>query len=48
MCNLEEDKTALKVLWQILTKGKNYPTKILPLKSKIGGQVRYIKDKENV
>ena len=29
-------------------KGKNDPTTFLPLKSKIGGLVRYVKDKENI
>ena len=29
-------------------KGKNDPTTFLPQKSKIGGPVRYAKDKENI
>ena len=29
-------------------KGKNDPTAFLPLKSKIGGPVRYVKGRENI
>ena len=29
-------------------KGKNDPTTFLPLKSKIGRLIRYVKDKENI
>ena len=41
--NVEETCTSLKLM-----KGKNDPTTFLPLKPKIGGQVRHAKDKENM